>query len=143
MKKIAIFFLVIIIVVSGISYLYLNYKANYENAKRENMQFESYYNQEVYGTQLATIINRAIDNNMKNEVEKDKKGKYINNDTNSININIKFTDDDNVYNMEKIYNNEIVNFVNYYGKIKFKCSNIEYHSSTNKVKYMLFEQSTE
>ena len=78
MKKIAIFFLIIIIFIVGISYLYLNYKANYNIAQRENKQFNSYENQEINGVELTTIINKAIDNNMKNQVEKDNKGIYIN-----------------------------------------------------------------
>ena len=57
--------------------MYLNYKANYYTAKKENRQFESYANQEIYGAELATIINKAVDNNQNNEVAKDDKGKYI------------------------------------------------------------------
>lgn len=144
MKKLSIFFLIIIVIVVGISYLYLNYKANYNEAKKENMQFESYYNQEMYGAELATIINKAIDNNLTNEVEKDNKGKYISNDKNSINIDIKMLDDNGtIYNMEKIYNGGTIKFVQYYNQIKFKCTKIEYHTSTNKIKYMLFEQITQ
>ena len=52
-------------------------------------------------------------------------------------------DNDTIYQMETIYNKGIQNFINYYGKIKFKCVEIKYHNSTNKVKYMLFEQITE
>ena len=37
MKKIAIFFFTIIIIVVWISYAYLNYKASYNNAKKGNM----------------------------------------------------------------------------------------------------------
>lgn len=144
MKKLAIFFLGIVIIVVGISYMYLNYKSSYNEAKRENMQFESYYNEEIYGTDLATIINKAVDNNETNEVQKDNKGKYINNDNNSINIDIKMLDDDGtIYNIEKIYNGGTSTFVQYYSQIKFKCTKIEYHQKTNKVKYMLFEQITE
>ena len=88
MKKLAIFFTIIIIILCSISYLYLNYKTQYNTAKKANMEFENYLNVEVYGTDLATIINRAIDNNITNEVEKDNKGIYQNNNTNSINIEI-------------------------------------------------------
>jgi len=141
MKKIAIFFLIIIVIIVGISYMYLNYKFNYNQAKRENMQFESYYEQEIYGTELATIINKAIDNNQINEIQKDNKGKYINNDINSINIDIKMIDDNGtIYNMEKIYNGGTSTFVQYYSEIKFKCTKLEYHQKTNKIKYLLFEQ---
>lgn len=141
MKKIAMFFLIVIIIIVGISYMYLNYKTNYNQAKKENTEYESYYNKEIYGTDLATIINKAVDNNKKNEVEKDNKGKYINNDRNSINIDIKMLDDNGtIYNMERIYNGGTTRFVQYYNQIKFKCTKIEYHQKTKKIKYMFFEQ---
>lgn len=143
MKKIAIFFTIIIIILCGISYLYLNYKSKYNISKKANLEFEKYLNEEVYGTDLTTIINRAVDNNERNEVEKNNKGIYLNNDTNSISIEIKMTDNDAIYQMETIYNSGIQNFINYYSNIKFKCVEIKYHNSSNKVKYMLFEQITE
>ncbi len=143
MKKIAIFFAIIIMIVAGIYYAYLNYKVSFKEAQKANLEFENYLNQEVYGNDLATVINRAVDSNSKNEVEKNNKGIYQDNGTNSINIEIKFIDNDTIYKMEKIYNNGIQNFIAYYNRIKFKCTKIEYHSSTNKVKYMLFEQITE
>ena len=140
MKKLAIFFLCIIIIVVGVSYLYLNYKANYNNIKKDNRQFESYENKQIYGSELTTIINKAIDNNINNDIQKDNKGKYINNDNNSINIDIKMIDVDKTYQMETIYNNGMDKFIQFYGEIKFKCTKLEYHQSTNKVKYLLFEQ---
>lgn len=143
MKKIIIFFAVIVIIICGISYLYLNYKAEYNMSKKANLEFEKYLNEEVYGTDLATIINRAIDSNKKNEVEINNKGIYLNNDTNSISMEIKITDNDTIYQMETFYNKGIQNFINNFGDIKFKCVDIKYHKSTNKVKYLLFEQITE
>ena len=141
MKKLAIIFLMIIIVIVGISYLYLNFKANYNMAQRENKQFESYDNQEIYGAELTTIINKAMDNNKNNEVPKDDKG--INDDKNSIQINIKMLDNEKVYAMETLYYGGMDKFVQYYNEIKFKCTKVEYHKVTNKVKYMLFEQITQ
>ena len=143
MKKIAIFFIITILIVCAIFAMYISYKANYNMSKKSNLAFEKYLNEEVYGTDLATVINRAIDRNEKNEVAKNNKGNYQNNDENSINIEIKMLDDDSVYKMEKFYNDGIKNFITYYGNIKFKCTDIKYHSATNQVKYMLFEQTTE
>ena len=60
----------------------------------------------------------------------------------TINIEIKMLDDDTIYQMETFYRGGIQNFINYYSNIKFKCVDIKYHSSTNQVKYMLFEQIT-
>ena len=142
MKKVAIFFIIIILIICAIFAMYISYKANYNISKKSNLSFEKYLNEEVYGSELATVINRAIDRNEKNEVEKNNKGIYQNNDTNSINIEIKMVDDDTIYQMETFYRGGIQNFINYYSNIKFKCVDIKYHSSTNQVKYMLFEQIT-
>lgn len=143
MKKIALFFLAIVIIVVGISYMYLNYKANYNNAKKENLQFEGYYEKEIYGAELTTIINKAMDRNSTNEVEKDNKGKYIDNEKDSIQIEIKMLDNDKTYSMETLHSGGMDKFVQYYNQIQFKCTKLEYHKTTNKVKYMLFEQITQ
>jgi len=143
MKKLAIFFLIIVVVVVGIAYMYLNYKASYTQNKMENKTYESYLNQEIYVNELTTIINKAVNNNKINEVEKDKKGIYIDNQENSINIQIKMLDNDKTYNMEEIYRGGMEKFVEVYTGIKFKCMNIEYHQKTGKIKKMFFEQITQ
>ena len=143
MKKIAIFFLIIIAIVSTIAYMYLNYIANYNIAQKENAKFEMYKDKEILGSELTNIINKAIDINEKNEVEKDNKGQYIDNKNNSINVDIKFIDDDVIYNIERIYNSGINQFLYYYRNIKFKCVDVQYHTSTGKIKYMQFEQITQ
>lgn len=143
MKKLAIFFLIVIVIIVGISYLYLDYKANYYQAKRENRQFASYEGQELSGAEVATLINKAVDNNESNQIEKDEKGKYISNDNNSIQIEIIMLDNDKIYTMETLYRGGMDKFVQYYNTIKFKCTRLEYHKTTNKVKYMLLEQITQ
>ena len=143
MKKIAIFFFIIIVIVAGVSYVYMNYKANYYEAKKANNQFESYYNQEFYGADVVTLINKAYDNNLTNQVEKDNKGKFIENNTNSIKIDVNMTDTDETYDMETLYMGGMDNFIKYYNNIMFKCTKIDYHSSNGKIKYMLIEQITE
>ena len=143
MKKLAIFFLIIIIIIVGMSYLYLNYKANYYETKKENYQFASYEGQEMYGAEVATLVNKAVDNNESNQVLKDEKGRYINNDNNSIQMEIIMLDNDKIYTMETLYRGGMDKFVQYYNQIKFKCTRLEYHRTTNKVKYMLLEQITQ
>ena len=123
--------------------MYLNYKANYYTVKNENRQFESYQNQEISGSELATLINRAIDSNENNGIQKNNKGKYISNDSNSIEIYVKMLDVDETYPMETFYNGGMEQFVEYYSNIRFKCDELQYHNTTNKIKYMLFEQITQ
>lgn len=143
MKKLIVFFIVTLIVIASFFYVYYNYKEDVRQVKMENMKFEQYEDKEITGLELATIINRTIDLNEKNKVSKDDKGKYIDNHQNSINIDIKFIDNDEVYNMETIYKSKIENFVSYYRLISFKCIEIQYHDLTKKIRYMKFEQITQ
>lgn len=143
MKRIAMFLLVIIAIVSTMAYLYLNYIANYNNAQKNNRQFQIYQEQEMTGAEITTLINKVIDYNKQNDVKQDNKGQYIDNETNSLNMDIKFIDDDITYNIEKIYQKGMNLFLSYYRDIKFKCKKVQYHSSTNKISYMLIEQITQ
>ena len=142
MKKLAIIFLIGVILIVGISYMYLNYKANYNEARKTNYQFESYYEKEFYGADVVTLINKAYDNNLTSGVERDKNGIFIENDTNSIKIDVKIIDNDTLYNMETLYIGGMDKFVQNYNGIKFKCTKIKYHQN-RKIKYMLIEQITQ
>ena len=142
MKKFVVFLVIVVAIVCAIAYMYLNFIANRNTAITENMPYETYLNREIFGSDLASVINRAINDNNKNNVEKDEKGIYIANNTNSIKIQVKITDNDTTYDMETFYNSGMDNFIKYYNQIKFKCTNVEYHEATNKIKYMLFEQIT-
>lgn len=143
MKKIAIFLLIIIAVISTVAYLYLSNINTYKSAQKENAKFEIYIDKEVTGTEITTLINKAIDQNKQNEIKKDNKGKYIENNENSLNIDIKFIDNDTTYNMEKLFDSGIETFLAYYRNISFKCSEVQYHEKNDKIKYMLFEQITQ
>lgn len=142
MKKLAIIFLIGVILIVGISYMYLNYKASYNEARKTNYQFESYYEKEFYGADVVTLINKAYDNNLTSGVERDKNGIFIENDTNSIKIDVKIIDNDTLYNMETLYIGGMDKFVENYNGIKFKCTKIEYHPN-RKIRYMLIEQITQ
>ena len=127
-KSILIIFTIVIIIVTIIFIRYSAYKAEYNNVLRENAEYEQYKDKEIYGIELATIINKTMDQNIKNE-----KDDYIE-------IEIYIKDNEQTYKMETFYNTGMQNFIRYYGNIEFKCSKIEYHKNTGKMKYLLFEQ---
>lgn len=140
MKKIFIFLAIVLVIVAIVSFQYISYKNEYNIIQNENAEFEEYKDKEVYGLNVGTMINKAVDKNTKNKIEKDDNGNFIQNDSNSIEIEIYMTDNETTYKMETIYNSGTEQFVQYYGNIKFKCSKIEYHKNTGRVKYILFEQ---
>lgn len=141
MKKIiicilSIFLIVICIVVYGV------YQKNENTAQIgvDNKTYESYENKEVLGTDIISIINKATDSNEKNDIKIGEDGNYIDNGKNSIRIEIKFKDLDKVITMERINNVGIEKFWSNYGALSFKCTKIEYHEKTHRVKYMYFEE---
>ena len=142
MKKFIVLIIILISILAIISYIYVDYKITYNQAMEVNRKFERYENKEIEGTELATILNFAVDTNSKNNIQKDNDGKYIYDGKNSIEIEINITDNNTIYDMETIYDGQIERFVQNYGNIKFICRDVQYHKSTNKIKYMLFEQMT-
>ena len=142
MKKILIFILsLVIIAISLIAVKYINYKSDQSKIKENNLEYETYLNKQILGTELTTFINKAVDNNKKYQVQKDEQGFYIQNDTNSIEIEIKITDNDTLYKMETFYNGGMTNFIDYYNSIYFECTKIEYNKA-GRVNYLLFEQKS-
>ena len=140
MKKVFIFLAIVVIIVALVGYKYISYKNECNNIQKENADFDKYKDQDVYGLEIASMMNKAIDKNTKNKIEKDDQGNFIQNDKNSIEIEIYMTDNETTYKMETIYNAGTEQFVQYYKDIKFKCSKVEYHKNTGKIKYLLFEQ---
>jgi len=89
MKKIAIFFIIIIAIVSTVAYIYLNQIATNRTLQKENAQFDIKKDQEMIGQELATIMNRVLNTNEKNEIPKNDKGEFIENNENSIKMDIQ------------------------------------------------------
>ena len=140
MKKIMIFRTFIIIILTLFAIKYYNFKDEYRKTKGINAQYESYFQKELYGTDVATIVNRAVNDNENHNVKKDSKGFYIDNNKDSIKVDVKITDNNTVYSMESLYGGGMTNFVNFYNNVEFECTKIEYHEGTQKIKYILFEQ---
>ena len=131
---------IIFIVICIISATIINIQSENKAIKNQNMEYEKYLNKEVLGTEIATLISKVVDQNEKNNIQKDEKGYYVDNNLNSIKIDLKMTTIDKTYPMEEIYNNKITNFVQNFNIIEFKCTNIEYHKETGKISKLIFEE---
>lgn len=140
MKKYIILAIVVIGVVASTFYIYNNYLSNNIQIEANNEYYNKLYNKELVGSDFATIINKTLDKNAQNEIEKNDKEYYLDNGTNSIIIEIKFKDSDKTFRIEDIAKSKIESFISLYSNIKFKCTKIEYHTKTNFVSYLYFEQ---
>lgn len=141
MKKllIVIFIPIIIMLFSAIG-LVMNLKTTNEAVNKENKEYEYYLNKEIYGTEVTSLMNKAINQNEKNEIAKDEKGYYIDNGKDSIRIELKMISVEKTYAMEEINNHDMNQFLKNFNLIKFKCTSIEYHKKTGKISRMIIEQ---
>ena len=117
MKKTLIYIISIVIVICVliVSKLYAN-KEYMVEIKKFNTKYEKYINNELIGTEVASVINQAVDDNEYERIKKDENGKYIQNDENSINIEVKITEfsEEQIYTMETLYNGGMDQFVFYF-----------------------------
>ncbi len=143
MKKVLILILIALIVGIAVSVGYISNKyTKTSEIQKINKEYEFYKGKELLGTDVTTAINKALDSNERNEIPKDKKGFYIENDTNSIKVEIVMYNEDEpkTYQMETIQKVGITGFINNFNLIDFTCSKIEYHEKTKMVRKIVFEQ---
>lgn len=110
-------------------------------SQNSNKEYEPYTESNILGSTLMTVIHKASNQNEKNGIPKDTKNTYIENDENSIKIEVKFLESDKVFSMEAITSLGAEEFIKNYNTMTFKCIKKEYHKKTNRIKYMLFEQT--
>ena len=139
--------ILIVIIIICIVGLNTNSKIAF-NIKKQNSEYEKYLTSEIYGTDVVTIINKAINNNESNNVAKDEKGFYINNNQNSIQIDlVMITNEEKqettAYKMEAISKVGITEFIKNFNTAKFKCTKKEYHTATGKIAYIELSQQYE
>lgn len=139
-KTIFVILTIFLIVLTCVSYFLWENQKKVENATKINREYNTYYDKTILGTDLISIINKTSYYNEKNKVEKDEKNIYQNNHENSIKIEIKFLESDDMILMEAISNRGSEEFVKNFSSANFKCTSIEYHKSTNQVSYLMFEQ---
>lgn len=146
MKKILIVTLIILIVLSIIVVSFVSSQyTNLSKTKKVNQEYEFYLDKQLLGTDVTTVINKATNWNEKNQIEKDNNGFFIQNDTNSIKVEVNIWNEDELktYQMETIQKVGINGFIDNFNLIDFICSKIEYHSKTRMVSKIVFEQVKE
>lgn len=139
-----ILLIIIIICTMGIS---INAK-KLSVQKQANKEYEQYLEKEIYGTDVVTLINKAINDNQKNNVQKDESDKYIENNENSIIIELVMITDEKeektkTYRMETIDKVGINEFIKNFNTATFKITKMEYHNQTEKIKYIQISQQYE
>lgn len=141
MKKTIIVVFVILCIISIFAYFSIkNMQMKKQEVEKFNAEYEYYNNDKVLnGLDITTLINKATSNNEKYAIEKDENGLYILDDEYSIEIYVTMIINETTYKMERITQIGTNAFVEYFGGVSFKCTNVEYHESTGRIASMTFE----
>lgn len=144
-KTIIILIIFVIIVIAPLMLIVAQYREERNEVKKFNLEYEQYQDKIAYGTNIGSLINHAINNNEKYNIEKDENQVYIDDDKYCIRIEIKMISSENenrviTYSMETINSLEIDRFVKNFNLYEFKCSDISYNSY-GRVSKMTFELS--
>lgn len=146
MKKNVIIISLILLMIIIVCIVMINLNSKVSNlTKKQNQEYEEYLEGTIYGTDVITLINKVSSNNELNNVEVDEKGFYINNNQNSIQIDlVMITDEEKAttttYKMEAISEVGITEFIKNFNITEFKCTKKEYHIQTGQISYIELTQ---
>ena len=139
MKRIIIFFGTVLVVILIIfSYNYIQYQINQRTVLKYNQAFLQFNRKNIYGTDITSVINKAVNNNEQSKILKNDSGEYISDEENSVKIYITFEKEGTCYSMEKIYEKSMQEFTKLFGGVKFDCTDVKYHKN-GKVSEMYFQ----
>ena len=144
MKRVII--VIISIVLAIVVCIYMNYKQALilqNEARKFNTDFEFYNKESILGTDITTLINKAVDNNEKYNIKKDENGMYIADESYSIKIYVYMLINDTTYPMESIQETGLTDFTRYFGEVEFKCTDVKYHELTGRIAEMAFAATEE
>ena len=136
MKKNLLYILVIFIIIIAIILIHISDRNTKRNEiSRFNVQFEQYLGKTIYGTDVLTIINKALDCNEQNGIKRDENNYYIEDDELSVKVQVILlskNDKDEIQEktvqMEDLEKRSLDEFITYFNLTTFECSDIEYNS---------------
>ena len=148
-KNLFIIICIVVIVLVVLSILF--YNINVEKNKKDdiNGEIEAYTKDRIFGTNLISLINKVDDLDKKNAIIVDGNGRYVENDFNSVRIDVRFqpvnqlgsdkNKDMTTISFENIVKGTPEAFISVYATSEFKCVQKDYHSN-GVIKYLLFEE---
>ena len=150
MKKAIIFILLLVtIIIVVITINISNNKMKTAEVTNFNKQFEKYKNEKLYGADILSIINKAIDNNEEYKVPKDEKGNYQTNNIYVVKVElILLTKDDEgnpkevTHPTESLEKAGLDGFISSFSLTEFQCEKIEYNN-INRVSKIIVKQIEE
>ena len=153
MKKVILGILLVVMIVIIIIFI----KINTNIAKKKevldfNQEYEAYLEKDLYGIDVVSVINKAMDNNETYHIPRDENGRYIEDGKNSIKVELQLISKVNektdeytmvTHPMERIQEVGLEGFITNFNLTRFQCTTIEYHKETGRVSKLVFVQIEE
>lgn len=144
MKRIFIIMLIVVLISLLAVFVIIKVRENEATEiSKINSEYEKFKDTQVFGTDIASLINKIVDNNERHNVPKDENGLYVDNGINSIQMSVYIKTNETTYPIEQIYKLGTTKFVENFNLVYFKCTNIEYHEETGLISKLVFEQIDE
>ncbi len=136
MKKIVIFLIIAVsIIIISVLINISNNRNKLNEIAKFNEQFEAFNDKTIYGADILTIINKAIDNNDTHNIEKSSNGEYIDDGKYTVKIDIILLTRDVENNiievkhpMEDLQKAGLEGFITNFSLTPFKYTKIEYNN---------------
>ena len=146
MKKTFILIIVAVVVITTIIFSkYVEYSNQKTEIKKINKEFLAYQNSSVQINTVVSLMNKAISQNQKNNIEQDANKLFKENNTNSIKIYLETTSSDGKTKvqipMEGLILGEKAGAekVEYaFSDLLFNITDVEYHEKTGQVSKIVF-----
>ncbi len=140
MEKNLIIMLILFVIILGAATIWIvDLQQTEKQVLQFNKTFEDYKDKISLGSEVATLINKAIDNNEKKQINKNDKGIYQDDGKYSVQVFVRLEKDGDLFSMERINALKITEFVKNFSLQDFKCTGIEYHKETKRVSKIYFE----
>lgn len=146
MKKVFFILLFALILITIIvTYTVYQYRKNEIEKQKINNEYSVYLNKTIPGTELLSLINKTLDINVKNGIQRKENNYFDINNEELIQIYIEFIykDETRTLQIEDIEKGGTEAFIKNYNSAHFKCTSIDYYKTTNKVKSLTFSEISE
>lgn len=139
-KTIIVLFCNFIAIIISLYTYYQSTQSVLQGVKKFNYQFEQYFDKEIYGADVVTIMSKAIDNNNQYNIARDEENKFVEDNKNCLKVMIRFKDVDKTFDMESIEKAGIEGFMQNFSKSTFKIIEYKYNEESKRIGKIVIEE---
>ena len=139
-KTIIVLICIFIAIIISLYTYYQSTQSVLRGVKKFNYQFEQYFDKEIYGADVVTIMSKAIDNNNKYDIARNEDNKFIEDNKYCLKVMIKFKDVEQTFDMESIEKAGIEGFMQNFSKSTFKVIEHDYNEDSKRIGKIVIEE---